>query len=134
VRRDARWYRALPLRGLWITVGWTLVGAIVVGSLVDVPVVGSELPQGDKLQHVLAYAIATAWFAQIAAGSRSLALHGLGLVLLGLALEGLQALAPGRHVEVADLLANAVGVGLGLAVGHSRLRDLLARALGAASR
>lgn len=134
MRRDARWYRELPGRAWWIASGWLMVAAIVVGSLATVPAVGPDLPQGDKLQHVAAYFTLTAWFAQISARWRVLLVHALGFVLLGATLEVLQALNPGRRFELADMVANAVGVLLGLGLGRSRARGLLADVVSARRR
>jgi VanZ family protein len=124
---DPRWYRDLPWRRLWIAVGWALVAAIVVLSLISLPPVGPDIPQGDKYRHVLGYFLLTAWFAQITATRRILLAHALGFVVLGIVLEGLQSLNPERQVEGLDMLANALGVALGLAVGAGRARDLLQR-------
>lgn len=131
---DRRWYRELPARAWWIAIGWLMVAAIVVGSLATVPAVGPDLPQGDKLQHVAAYFALTAWFAQISARWRVLLVHALGFVLLGATLEVLQALNPGRRFELADMVANAVGVLLGLGLARSRARGLLADVVSARRR
>ncbi len=72
----------------------------------------------DKLQHALAY-LALAFTGAIAFPDRRR--HGwlcLGLLVLGASLEGLQSLIPGRFGSVEDMLANAVGVGLGLALAR----------------
>jgi VanZ family protein len=129
VSAPARWYRDLPLRGLWIALGWTMAGAIALGSLLTLPPVAPDLPQGDKLQHLLAYGALTAWFAQITASARALLRHAAGFVLLGAGLEVLQSLNPDRQFEFADMLANAAGVLLGLVAGLPRVRDGLARLL-----
>ena len=39
------------------------------------------------------------------------------MIALGAALEGGQVWAPGRHVELGDLMANTLGVFVGILVG-----------------
>lgn len=125
----ARWYRDLPWRRAWIALGWALVATVVVLSLVSLPPTGPDIPQGDKYGHVLAYGALAFWFSQISASRAVLLCHAAGFVVLGLALEGLQSLTPDRQFEVTDMLANAVGVGLGLLAGTGSRRDALARGL-----
>lgn len=129
-----RWYRELPARRVWIASGWVLVGVIVVLSLVSLPPVGPDIPQGDKYQHVLAYLVLTFWFAQISASMRVLLIHAAFFVALGAALEGLQSLTPHRRFEGADMLANATGVLIAVALAASGLRGGLAGALGVCKR
>jgi VanZ family protein len=89
---------------------------------VAVVIVGSLLPGGspalhaiallhisDKLQHFLAY-MALAWFPAWL-DSRSAAAAACGkLVTMGVALELLQTLVPGRSCELRDALADLGGV------------------------
>lgn len=125
----ARWYRDLPWRRLWVALGWMLVAAVIVLSLVSLPPVGPDVPQGDKYGHVIAYATLATWFSQIAATRRTLLVHAAGFVVLGVVLEGLQALTPDRQFEVPDMLANTLGVALGLFAGAGRRNDVLAHLL-----
>lgn len=124
-----RWYRELRWRRACIAFGWGLVGAVIVLSLVSLPATGPDIPQGDKYGHVLAYGTLAFWFAQISASRTVLLAHAAAFVALGVALEGLQSLTPERHFEVPDMLANAVGVGLGLLAAAGSRRDVLARLL-----
>jgi VanZ family protein len=71
----------------------------------------------DKLNHLLAFA--GPMFAGLAArhrpGARSAIVLGATLVVWGATLEALQGLLPPRHADPADLLADAVGIGIGAA-------------------
>lgn len=68
----------------------------------------------DKAGHVLAYAaLATAGGIGYR-GRRSFFLVGLGLLLLGAALELAQSFLPDRIASLHDILANAIGIALGL--------------------
>jgi VanZ family protein len=131
VRGTGGWYREIPGRPWWIAIGWLLAAAIVVLSLVSLPQIGPDIPQGDKYKHLLAYLALTLWFAQITASRRALLVHATLFVFLGAALEGLQSLTPDRRLEVADMLANATGVALAVALalaGLDRVLPSLARA------
>ncbi len=134
MNRAPRWYRDLPWRAAWIAIGWILVGTVVVLSQVSLPPTGPDIPQGDKLGHALAYFALAAWFSQITASRGVLLAHAAGFVMIGMALEVLQAPNPERHFEVLDMLANAAGVALGLAVGAGRRGEVLSRLLARSGR
>lgn len=113
---NARWYREMRGRRWWIVLGWMFVVAIIVLSLVSLPQMGPDLPQGDKYKHVLAYFGLTLWFARITGSQRSLLCHAALFVCIGAALEVLQSLTPERRFEFSDMLANTIGVGLAVAL------------------
>lgn len=112
--RDAsRW------RGAWIalwSVGWALCVVLSLGPAV--PGAAPLFPHADKLNHALAYA-ALAWWAMgcfATTSGRRAAL--LSLLVLGAAMEWAQgALTVDRQRDALDMLANALGVGLGTALG-----------------
>jgi VanZ family protein len=85
---------------------------MLVGVLSLLP--GERLPPapiGDKVEHVIAYALLA--FLGCAAFERRRLAMILGLVAYGAALELLQNLAPGRSPEIADGVANLIGACLG---------------------
>jgi len=103
---------------------WLLLTAIVVLSLLPV----SELPGGifnfwDKAQHALAYALLALLALRAYPERRSLG-TALALLLFGGVLELAQAASGWRYGEWSDLLANGVGIGLGLTLWRAlpRLR------------
>lgn len=104
--RPLRWPR------LWRALGAVLVLAVVVVCVIPEPPDPVAVRQSDKLYHVLGYALLAGWSVQLFAPP-ALWPRLLGLLLLGVALEGVQALLPWRSAEALDALANAVGVGLG---------------------
>lgn len=105
----------LPLRHsrAWLVIGWCMVAGAVLASLLptaNLPTTGVN----DKLEHSFAYALLTVWFAGIYPRSRYV-LIAIGLFLLGLAIEWAQgAMALGRHSDFRDLIANTIGIGVGL--------------------
>ncbi|KAF1685187.1 hypothetical protein B1992_13060 [Pseudoxanthomonas broegbernensis] len=113
--------------GLWLGLWCAAVALVVVLSLVPPPPL--PLPRhGDKLEHLLAYALLSAAAVQVLAGRWRLLVAGAGLALLGMALEWAQgALTVTRQADMADAVANALGVGLGLLTALSPWRDALLR-------
>ena len=118
-----------PLRRphLWLGL-WLLALAVVcVASLTPPPPM--DIPKhGDKVEHLLAYAVLAAAAVQVFRPGRALWIAGIGLVLMGVGLEIAQgALTRTRMADPADALANTAGVLLGMASAATGLRDLLLR-------
>ena len=103
----------LPLRypWVWMIPGWLLVAGVVVGSVVsDVPLRGLDF--SDKFQHAFSYGVLMMWFAGLYARNRH-AWIALTMLMLGVALELVQARLPHRSFDPLDILANAGGVLVG---------------------
>jgi VanZ family protein len=97
---------------LWVTLGWFLVLGVCVGSLVP----GDRLPTvsiSDKLVHAGSYFLLMIWFAGLY-GRKHHTWIALVLVLLGIALDVAQTGTETRSFELRDILANFLGVLLGL--------------------
>lgn len=106
---------------VWLSIGWLLVATVVVLSLLpSVPAVGPS----DKFNHLLAYAMLMSWFGGIYARRRHLGI-AVRLMLLGIILEGLQALSGYRHMEALDAVANVAGVILAWALVRGHLNTVL---------
>jgi len=109
--------------GLWIG---ALLGVVIVCLLP-----GTELPKvpvSDKLEHALAFFVLSAAAVQLFRRGAPLAIVALGLLALGGAIELAQALlTTTRAMEAADFLADAIGIGAGLAIAWTPLRDVLLR-------
>ena len=110
---------------LWLLFGWLGVGIVVYLSLTSTPI-RTSLLYGDKLGHLLAYAVLMAWFVQIYQSRIWLVLHAILLMLMGVSLEFLQDLS-GRYFEYADMAANGLGVALGSLSVLTPWRDMLLR-------
>lgn len=114
------------IRKLWLTGGWLLIAAIVLLSIVSL-IQPPDIPEGDKLQHLLAYGVLMAWWCQIqlqASQRRKLAVY---FVLLGVVMEFVQGLTPDRDPEVLDAVADAIGVSIGWALAPPRVMNLYRR-------
>lgn len=100
--------------------GWTLVGyatALVTGTHLPRDVL-YELPESDKLVHLLAYtglAILATAYCKAIQGHLDIRLFAmiLGLTVFAAVDEFTQRFVPGRHSDVADWQADTLGVLLG---------------------
>lgn len=115
---------ASRLRGLWLTVGWLLVALVIYLSLryEPAPLIADV---GDKLQHILAYSVLMLWFSSFYLSKISRIGYACGFLALGIALEFIQGWSGYRSFEIADMVADAIGVSLGWALAPPRLPSLL---------
>lgn len=118
--------RILALRGAWRL---ALVALLLsISGLALSPAPPPSLDSGwDKLNHLAAFAaLALAASFSMAASLRHAGLAALALLAYGGLIELLQARMPPRQGEWADLLADALGILLGLVVA-ALLRRLASR-------
>ena len=106
---------------VWYGLGALLLLLVAILSLIPAPDTGVD----DKLSHLLTYFLLGGWFGVLAADRRVLAWTFASLVVYGGAIELLQGTTDYRFAEWADLLADAVGAGLGLTLYFTPLRRLL---------
>lgn len=123
--------RRYKWKRLWYWLGSLGIGVVAIFSLIPV---APELPvnQGDKLQHLLAYAALAYWFGMLAGSPAWRMGIVIALATLGLLLEYLQGIGAYRCSDVGDMMANACGAGLGALCAASpggRLLVLLDRQL-----
>jgi VanZ family protein len=99
-----------------VRIGWLLVAAVIVLSLVpDVPIPQTVPGYSDKVAHALVYAGLTMWFAVAALRHRW---RGVArwMFILGVVLEACQAMVPYRMASLEDIIANSLGIILGLLI------------------
>jgi VanZ family protein len=101
---------------LWLGIWCAALAATLVVCLVPLPAMDAPVLRFDKLHHALGHALLAAWAAMLFMDRRTLLLAIAGLLLFGVAIEGLQALLPWRSAELLDIAANALGVALGAAI------------------
>jgi hypothetical protein len=104
----------LPLRfpKVWSAIGWLLLAAVVVGSLIPGPLL-HEIDVSDKAMHSGAYFMLMVWFA----GFYRRGLYPMiaaALIALGVSLDVLQLLTETRSFDWYDVGMNAAGVAFGL--------------------
>ena len=102
--------RPLQYRSLWLSGGILLVLAVVIGSLA--PSVRAPLGN-DKLSHLSAYLALAIWFGGVYRPAHYPWVAG-ALLALGGAIELVQGMLKYRSMEMADMLANTVGVLAGI--------------------
>ncbi|MFW5791565.1 MAG: VanZ family protein [Desulfohalobiaceae bacterium] len=104
---------------LFLTLWLVSIGAVVWGSLQPGVELPGQLWNADKVYHLFAYAwLALLPFAVFRVRRAALG-AALAMLALGLALELLQSFIPGRYASGNDMLANALGVGLGIGLARS---------------
>ena len=113
--------------GLKLIRAWYLLGALMlllvaVASLMPAPQVGV----GDKVSHLVTYAVLGAWFGLLASNRLILGWTVVGLLGYGILLELLQGTTSYRFAEWADVVANGGGILIGTALCFTPLKRLLA--------
>ena len=111
----------LKLAKFWF--GLAFIGLLALGvvSLIPAPDLGGN----DKIGHFIAYALLSTWFSLLVEQRKSLWQILFGLIAYGLLLEFLQSLTSYRSGDLADAVANSLGVMTGLAFYFSPLRRIL---------
>lgn len=117
--------RPLQLFGLWLGIGWLLVAALIYASLTPAPP-QIDVEGGDKLGHILSYAVIMGWFVQLYARTMHLR-FAAGFIALGISLEFIQGGTGYRSFEYLDMLANTAGVCVGWLAGRTVLAQTLFR-------
>lgn len=113
----------LRFASLWQAAGWTMVSLVIWLSLTPHPPQPPAMLSWDKADHLLAYAALMFWFAQSFARRWRWPLF---LCVLGFTLEVLQGLGAVRTFDLYDMVANVLGVMLGLVLAMTPAGRLLA--------
>ncbi len=110
---------------LWKLFAWSLLATVVFLTLTpSPPKVSMAFLSWDKAQHCLAYMLLM-WLFAMAWEGRGLVAWTLFLVCIGVTLEWLQGIMGIRVMEIWDMLANSIGVGLGWAISRTPFRRTL---------
>ncbi|MDB4444408.1 VanZ family protein [bacterium] len=119
--------RPLRFLTLWLTFGCLLVALVICFSVIASPPEVHHFSGGDKLTHLLAYALVMLWFGLIFLPGRTYLILGFGFIVMGFALEITQGAIGYRSMEVLDMLSNTLGVLLGGLLARTRLSALLVK-------
>ena len=104
----------------WRVIGCLLLVALLALALLPLPAVVTGEILTDKVWHTLAFMLLMLWFAGLYPRRRYLVLFLL-LLGYGVVMEFAQSLVPNRYAEVADLLADMLGLLLGWGLALTRL-------------
>jgi VanZ family protein len=117
----------LPLRypWVWLALGWALVAAVCLGSLLPGPTV-PDIGLSDKLQHAGSYFLLMVWFAGLYPRGRHVWI-ALVLFALGATLDVLQSGTATRMFDPRDVAANAAGILTALALSFWLLEGWIQR-------
>jgi VanZ family protein len=97
-----------------MAIAWTLVALVIYLSLTPHPPEPVHFDNADKFEHALAYVALSFWFCHIYKTKRSRLLVIVALTGLGVVLEYVQGWTGYRTFDVMDMLADGIGVFLGL--------------------
>jgi len=111
----------LKFSKFWFGLAFAGLLSLAVVSLIPAPDLGGN----DKFGHFFSYALLSAYLSLLVEQRKSLWRILFGLIAYGLLLEFLQSLTDYRSGDLADALANSLGVITGLAFYFSPLRRLL---------
>jgi len=114
---------AYRYRRIWFVLGWGMIAAVVVLSLIPLEVDLGD--NRDKLAHFAAYGGLSFWFGMLIEGRGREVRIAAAFALLGVALEFLQGLTDYRTFEVADMIANATGAAFGWGLAQTPLKNAL---------
>ena len=116
----------LSHRRTWIALGVTIIAAIWILSLIpNPPQIGFE--GEDKVGHVVAYGVMMLWWSQILIRSRDRLIIAAAFVTMGVLIEFVQRWTGWRTFEVADMIADAIGVAFGWCIACTPAGSILAR-------
>lgn len=115
---------SLKYKLLWLSIGYLMVVLVIYSSLSTSDVV-LDIELSDKLMHVLGYFALMGWFMQIFRSRRAGFLLAMVFIAIGIGLEFLQGLGGVRYFEVADMLANTLGVLIAWALSYTPVSRIL---------
>jgi VanZ family protein len=118
----------LPLRfpRLWLNLGWAFVALVLAACLVPNGVPGTA-GVNDKVLHAAGYLALTLWFTGIYPRSRYVWIAA-SLVIMGIIVELLQgAMQVGRNADARDVIANIIGIAVGVVLSLSLLGGWMQR-------
>lgn len=110
-------------RRIWLLLGWGMIFAVFVLSLIPLDV---DLSEGrDKVAHFVAYGSMAFWFGMLFPGRARQFAWMLAFAAMGIAIEYLQRMTGYRTFEFADMVANGTGAALGFTLAQTPLVNAL---------
>ena len=109
----------------WFVIGASLVIFVVYISLTATPPNLTQFKFGDKVGHLLGYAVLSGWFTQLYRSRNVQISIVIGFCVLGISLEIAQGYGGVRRFEYADMLANTLGAVFGGILSRTWFAGLL---------
>jgi len=100
-------------RSILVLIGWLLITAVIVLSLVSINTAMPDIKNSDKYGHFIAYFTLMIWFAWLYPKPWVRNLYAIGFILLGGAMEILQSMTAHRMGDIEDFHVNTIGVIVG---------------------
>src|SRR3546814_730000 len=126
----SRWVKPLRHLPMWLALWIIGIAAVVVVCLLP----GQDLPRipiSDKIEHALAFAVLAASAVQLFVRGPALVAVAAGLLALGVGIEFAQAaFTTTRAMELGDVIADAIGIGMGMLVAWTPWRDVRLKVAG----
>lgn len=96
---------------------WAVLVAVVGVAALTPGELAPSVTASDKMDHLLGFATLSAThMLALAPARRSSVMAGVGMLFYGALIELLQTQVPGRHGDLKDVMADAMGVALGIAM------------------
>jgi VanZ family protein len=116
----------LAHRRIWIFLGAAIIATVWFLSLIPQPPhLGFD--GEDKVGHIVAYGVMMLWWSQILYQFRDRLLIAAAFVAMGVVIEFVQGWTGWRNFEIADMVADAVGVALGWGLACTPAGSILVR-------
>jgi VanZ family protein len=96
-----------------VAIGWLLVTAVVVLSLININAAMPDIKNGDKIGHFIAYFSLMTWFAWLYPKPWVRNVYAVGFIVMGGLMEVLQSFTPYRTADIEDFHVNTIGVIVG---------------------
>ncbi|MFM9971199.1 MAG: VanZ family protein [Burkholderiales bacterium] len=109
---------------LWRVIGFAMIATVLTLSLI--PIEADLGKNSDKLGHFLAYGSLMFWFGMLYIDLPARLRIAIGFCAMGIGIEFLQGMTSYRSFEMADMLANSVGVAIGWGIACTPLKSSLA--------
>lgn len=117
----------LRLHWLWVAIGAAFMAWGVYLALESNPDLQLDFAHGDKVLHLLGFAVLMGWWGNVFATPRARRIAAAGCLAYGLLVEGLQWLYPPRTADAMDVLADGCGIAMALLLLRTPLAGVLAR-------
>lgn len=124
---DVQTSERLTLQRWWIAAGIVLMLWGLYIALEADPDLQLNFRGGDKLLHALGFGCLVGWWGNVFSTWRARRRAALACLAYGALVEVLQAFTPPRSADALDLLADAVGIGIGLLLLRTPLARVLVR-------